>query len=161
MKKIMSGFLTAFLFLMSACGGGGGEAASDDITVSVKLLQGWQARETGKIVLVEYYTEQGALFSVTKEEGAVGKNLDEHLNNKKAFYVEHYKDVDWLGTEKRRIDGREALEVTFIARGFKQKDAYVQISKSLVLMFIIVAPVNGFESILEDYEEMLDSVKIK
>lgn len=161
MKNIISGFLTVFLVLMAACGGGGGEAASNGISVSVKLPQGWQARETGKIVLVEYYTEQGALFSVTKEEGAVGKNLDEHLNNKKAFYVEQYKDVEWLGTEKRRIDGREALEVTFIARGFKQKDAFVQISKSLVLMFSILAPLKSFDSILGDYQEMLDSVKIR
>ncbi len=161
MKRIIFGLLIMSLILMAGCGGGG-SGGSKDVLVSLDLPEGWRVREEGTVVLMQCVNDQGGFFSVTKEKGAIGKNLEEHVEHTKSFHEENYRDIEWLGgTEKLRIDGRDAREITYLSNGFKQKDSIVVIHKTLAFRFSIVALEADFEGILDDYQAILDSVKFE
>ncbi len=159
MKKIISLIVVGFLVLGAGCGGSG-SGNSRDVSVTIEVPQGWRQRDIqGQIVLFDYTNDQGGFFFVTKE-GAVGKNLAEHIVHKKSFYEEQYGNVEWLGTAELSIDGRPAQEITYMANDLKNKDAYVWIGKN-VFRFNIVTTEAIFDDIHDDYYSILKSAKFK
>jgi len=155
MKRFIYGLIIMSLVLAAGCGG---SVDSEDVTVSAVVPDGWRANETvGNVVVLEYVNDQGAFFFAAKE-GATDKNLENHVEDKKSYYLEQYGDVQWLETAKPSIDGREALEITYIAENYKQREAYVMIGKS-VFKFSILAAEEDFQGIMDDYNSILESVK--
>lgn len=103
MKRFAPIFMIALLVLGWGCGGNGGTGGNDDkkdISVTIEIPSGWEERKVeGNIFLYDFVNNQGGFFFLTKDD-AMGKNLEEHVERKKSFYQEQYKDFELLGTKK-------------------------------------------------------------
>lgn len=163
MKRFIPVFMIVLLVLGWGCGGNGSTGGNDDkkdISVTIEIPPGWEQRKAeGNIILYDLVNNQGGFFFLTKDN-AMGKNLEEHVEQKKSFYQKQYKDFELLGTKELSIDGRAALEITYTTNNTKNKDAYVKIEQD-VFVFKLVTGEANFDDILDDYHWILESAKFK
>lgn len=163
MKRFIPVFMIVLLVLGWGCGGNGstgGNGDKKDISVTIEIPPEWEQRKAeGNIILYDLVNNQGGFFFLTKDD-AMGKNLEEHVEQKKSFYQKQYKDFELLGTKELSIDGRAALEITYTTNNTKNKDAYVKIGQD-VFVFKLVSDEANFDDILDDYHWILESAKFK
>lgn len=135
---------------------------SDGISISVTPPEGWEPAEY-TIHFAEYWNGT-ASFMVMKEYFNASK-LDEVVRQAKSAFPGSFKNIEYIGeTESITIGGKDARKLIFTCDGGTTRVKYWYIffmSGKEPYSVHFVDTIDSFETLTEDYEQILKSISFK
>ncbi|HHY22884.1 MAG TPA: hypothetical protein GX527_01410 [Clostridiaceae bacterium] len=130
--------------------------------IEIDPPNGWEPEEIRGIDVS--YRKGMASFTV-KNEGSLGKTLDEITTEVKEAFEGVFSDVKYEGdTTNITVDGKDGRQFVFTgtAYGTKMKYKYVYlIASEKVYAITLGAPPDTFDTLTEDFEKILKDIRFK
>ncbi len=138
------------------------EVQQEGVSIMIEPPSGWEP-VAGTVLPVQYL--KNMVSFMVKEEKFQGKTLDDVITEAKKAFENAFDDVEYEGeAETITVDGKDARSFIFTCKvsGMQMKYKYVYLlvgGKASVITF--GGPVDAFDSLSADYEQILSDIRFQ